>query len=277
MNLSLSRNARPESRANPAQHPSAWASGDYAVVGNALQIVSEELCDSVNLAQDQRVLDVAAGNFHASLAAARRWCDVTATDVPSDLTRRSRQRVEAESVGVRFVDGDAEALPFADQSFDAVVSAFGAMFALDQERAASEMVRVCRRGRMVGLANWTPDGFVGELFALLARHTPGGGRGHGHDACAWGTPERLSELFGVYGNVWSTRKNVAFRARTPMDWVDKLRTTYAPVIRAFALLDAAGKRELRASMLQLVGGFNRARDASMVVDAEYLEVLVMRR
>lgn len=275
MNLSLSRNARPETRANPVLHQSAWASGDYAVVGNSLQLVSEELCDSVNLAQDQRVLDVTAGNFHASMAAARRWCDVTATDVPSDLTRRSRPRVEAESVGVRFVDGDAEALPFADQSFDAVVSAFGAMFALDQERAASEMVRVCRRGRMVGLANWTPHGFVGELFKVLARYTPG--VGYGQAACAWGTSERLSELFGVYGNVWSTRKSVAFRARTPMDWVDKLRTTYAPVIRAFAVLDAAGKRDLRASMLQLVGGFNRARDASMVVDAEYLEVVVVRR
>jgi ubiquinone/menaquinone biosynthesis C-methylase UbiE len=164
MDLSLSRNARPELRVNQALQQSTWASGDYAVVGNSLQLVSEELCDSVNLAQDQRVLEVAAGNFHASMAAVRRWCDVTATDVPSDLTRRSRQRVEAESLGVRLVDGDAEALPFADQSFDAVVSAFGAMFAVDQERAASEMVRVCRRGGTVGLANWTPDGFVGELF-----------------------------------------------------------------------------------------------------------------
>ena len=275
MNLSLSRNARPEIRANPSHHQSAWASGDYAVVGNALQLVSEELCESVNLAQDQRVLDVAAGNFHASMAAARRWCDVTATTMPSDLMRRSRQRIEAEAVGVRFVDGDPEALPFADQAFDAVVSSFGAMFALDQERAASEMVRVCRRGRMVGLANWTPRGFVGELFKVLARYTPGDG--YGQASCAWGTSERLQELFGAYGNVWSTRKNVAFRARTPMDWVDKLRATYAPVIRAFGVLDAGGKRDLRASLLQLVNGFNRATDASMVVDAEYLEVVVTRR
>ncbi|HUQ09873.1 MAG TPA: methyltransferase domain-containing protein [Steroidobacteraceae bacterium] len=276
MNLSLSRNARPELRVSQAHQQSAWASGDYAVVGNALQIVSEELCDSVNLCQEQRVLDVAAGNFHAALAAARRWCDVTATDVPSDLTRRSRQRIEAESVGVRFADGDAEALPFGDQSFDAVMSSFGAMFAVDQERAASEMVRVCRRGHRIGLANWTPDGFVGQLFDLLARFAPAGGAA-GRASCAWGTRERLQELFGVYGHVDSDVKNVAFRARTPMDWVDKLRATYAPVLRAFAVLDADGKRDLRAQMLSLVSEFNRAKDSSMVVDAQYLEVVVLRR
>ncbi len=276
MHLSLSRNARPQLRVSQALQQTTWASGDYAVVGNALQIVSEELCDSVNLCQDQRVLDVAAGNFHASMAAARRWCDVTATDVPSDLTKRSRQRIEAESVGVRFADGDAEALPFADQSFDAVISSFGAMFALDQERAASEMVRVCRRGRMIGLANWTPDGFVGQLFGLLARMAPASGAA-GRVSCAWGTPARLQELFGVYGQVDSSVKNVAFRARTPMDWVDKLRATYAPVARACASLDAAGKRDLRAAMLELVAEYNRAKDASMVVDAQYLEVTVLRR
>jgi SAM-dependent methyltransferase len=275
MSLSLSRNARPQLRADPALQQSCWASGDYAVVGNALQLVGEELCDSVNLCQDQRVLDVAAGSFHASLAAARRWCDVTATDVPSDLARRSRQRIEAESAGVRLVDGDAEALPFADQSFDAVLSSFGAMFAQDQERAASEMVRVCRRGHRIGLANWTPEGFVGQLFDLLARHSPGAAAGLA--SCAWGTPSRLRELFGVYGEVQGAAKTVAFRARTPMDWVDKLRASHAPVVRAFAALDAGGKRALRAALLELVAGFNRAGESGMVVDAEYLEVTVLRR
>lgn len=275
MNLSLSRNARSTPRVSEAQRQAAWASADYAGVGNALQIVSEELCETVNLCQEQRVLDVAAGGFHASMAAARRWCDVTATDVPSDLGRRSRARLEAEAVGVRFVDGDAEALPFADQSFDAVLSSFGAMFALDQERAASEMVRVCRRGRMVGLANWTPDGFVGQLFKVLAQFSPDTGTGHAF--CAWGTPDRLQELFGVYGYVESNVKNVAFRARTPMDWVDRLRASHAPVLHAFDVLDTAGKRNLRGALLELVGRFNRARDASMVLDAQYLEVVVQRR
>ena len=275
MSLSLSRNApRLDLRAIKADQQSAWASGDYAVVGNALQIVSEELCESVKLCQDQRVLDVAAGNYHAGIAAARRWCDVTATDVPSDLPHAGRMRLEAESAGVRFVDGDAEALPFADQSFDAVISSFGAMFAQDQERAASEMVRVCRRGRFVGLANWTPEGFVGQLFEVLAEFVPGA---LGRVACAWGTRTRLHELFGVYGGVHSSVKKVAFRARTPMDWVDKLRTSHVAVVRAFALQDAERKRALRGRLLELVERFNRAEDGSMLVDAEYLEVVVQRR
>jgi SAM-dependent methyltransferase len=275
MSLSLSRNApRLDLRAIKADQQSGWARGDYAVVGNALQIVSEELCESVKLCQDQRVLDVAAGSYHAAVAAARRWCDVTATDVPSDLSRRGAARVEAESSGVRFVDGDAEALPFADQSFDAVVSSFGAMFAQDQERAASEMVRVCRRGRLVGLANWTPGGFIGQLFEVLAAFAPGA---KGQVACAWGTRTRLHELFGVYGGVHSSVKMVAFRARTPMDWVDKLRSSHAPVVRAFALQDSARKQVLRGRLLELVEEFNRAKDGSMRVDAEYLEVVVQRR
>jgi SAM-dependent methyltransferase len=273
MNVSLSRNSR---RIDPqlAHQQSAWASGDYAVVGNALQIVSEELCETVNLCDGQRVLDVAAGNYHASMAAARRWCDITATEVPSDLTRRSRQRLEAESVGVRFIDGDAEALPFGDQSFDAVVSSFGAMFAQDQDRAASEMVRVCRRGRLIGMANWTPRGFVGQVFRTLAGFVPGG---QPQSACDWGTPDRLQDLFGAYGEVDCTVKNVAFRARTPMDWVDKLRASHAPVVRAFAIQDAPGKKALRDALLELVARFNRAKDSSMLVDAEYLEVVVCRR
>lgn len=275
MNLSLSRNGKREKAESQVHQRASWASGDYAVVGNALQIVSEELCETVNLCQDERVLDVTAGNFHASLAAARRWCEVTATDYASDLSNRSPQRAEASGIGVRILDGDAEALPFADQSFSAVLSAFGAMFAADQERAASEMIRVCRRGRRVGMANWTPGGFIGQLFATIARHAPHATSGA--SPFAWGTQQRLEELFGVYGSVWATSKHVALRARTPMDWVDKLRASYAPVLRTFAQLDTAQQKSLRGDLLELVGRFNRARDATMVVDAEYLEVVVTRR
>ena len=274
--LSLSRNVpRIDHREAVVRQRTAWASGDYAVAGNALQIVSEELCETVNLCQDERVLDVAAGNFHASLAAARRWCEVTATDYASDLSSRSRQRAEAAAIGVRFVDADAEALPFADQSFSAVVSAFGAMFAADQERAASEMIRVCRRGRRLGLANWTPGGFIGQLFATVARHAPQANSGS--SPFAWGTEERLEELFGAYGSVDASTKHVALRARTPMDWVDKLRAGYAPVLKVFASLDSARQKSLRGDLLELVTRFNRAKDSTMVVDAEYLEVVVTRR
>ncbi|HEY6123911.1 MAG TPA: methyltransferase domain-containing protein [Steroidobacteraceae bacterium] len=247
---------------------------DYAVVGNALQVVSEELCETVNLCQDQRVLDVATGNFNAALAAARRWCDVTATDHASDLLDRRRQRLEAESTGVRIVDGDVDGLPFGDQSFDAVLSCFGAMYAADQERAASEMIRVCRRGGQVGLANWTPDGFIGQLFRMVSRHAPSGAAAM---TCDWGTQGRIDELFGAYGNVEAVARRIAFRCRTPMDWVDKLRAVYLPVHGIFATLDADRKRALRSELLELVAKFNRATDGSMVVDAAYLEVTITRR
>jgi ubiquinone/menaquinone biosynthesis C-methylase UbiE len=275
MNAVLSRNApRIDHRAVIARRHLPYASMDYAVTGNALQLVSEELCETVNLCQDRRVLDVATGNFDAALAAARRWCEVTAVDHSSDATPRSRERREAESAGVRIVDGDVDGLPFADQSFDAVMSCFGAMFAADQERAASEMIRVCRRGGQVGLTNWTPDGFIGQLFKTVVRHAPQGAIA---TPCDWGTRERIEELFSAYGNIEFDTKRVAFRSRAPMDWVDKLRTSYLPVAGIFASLDAGRKRSLRSELLELVGKFNRAKDGAMVVEAGYLEVAITRR
>jgi ubiquinone/menaquinone biosynthesis C-methylase UbiE len=200
---------------------------------------------------------------------------VTAADHASDLQHRGRQRMEAESIGVRIVDGDVDGLPFGDQSFDAVLSCFGAMFAADQDRAASEMIRVCRRGGQVALANWTPDGFIGQMLKIVSRHAPQGEAVA--TPCDWGTSRRIEELFGCYGNIWLTRKQVAFRFRTPMDWVDKLRTAYLPVAGIFATLDASHKRALRSELLELVAEFNRAGDGTMVVDAAYLEVTIKRR
>lgn len=275
MSLSLSRNVPRIVKDAQVRQLTSWASGDYAVAGNALQIVGEELCETVNLCQDERVLDVAAGSFHAAFAASRRWCDVTATDYATDLANRGRQRAEAVAAGVQLVDGDAEALPFPDQSFSAVISAFGAMFAADQERAASEMIRVCRRGRRLGLANWTPEGFIGQLFHTIGRLVPQATCGP--EPFQWGVPGRLEELFGAYGSVEACRKRVALRARTPMEWVDKLRASYAPVLKAFAQLDAARQKALRGELLELVTKFNRAKDSTMLVDAEYLEVVVTRR
>jgi ubiquinone/menaquinone biosynthesis C-methylase UbiE len=271
MNLSLSRNApRIDHRAIKVRQQSAWASADYAVVGNALQIAGEELCETMDLYQDVRVLDVAVGNGHASMAAARRWCDVTSTDFAADVANRG----QAENLGVRFVDGDAEDLPFADQSFDAVVSTFGAMFAADQERAASEMIRVCRRGGTVGLTNWTPDGFIGQLFRLVDCHAT---TTAGSAPFLWGTHDRLWELFGAYGRIEALPKRAVFRYRAPADWVEKFRASYVPVLRAFATLDAGKQRSITREVLELVTRFNRAKDQTMVVEADYLEVIVTRR
>lgn len=276
MNVSLSRNApRVNQWTVRSRQQAAWAGGDYAAVGSALQLVSEELCETMNLYQESRVLDVSAGNNHASLAAARRWCDVTCTDSAPDLRDRHSTRLEARNLGVRFVDGDADALPFGDQSFDAVLSTFGAMFALDQDRASGELIRVCRRGGQVGLANWTPHGFIGELFRLIGSHT--GSAGANLAAFDWGTNACLARLFGAYGRIESVVKKVSFRARTPAEWVDRFRSSYGPVLKSLAALDAERQRALRGDLLELVARFNRTKNGSMVVDAEYLEVVITRR
>ena len=150
----------------------AWSTGDYAVVGTTLQIVGESLCEALDLRAGARVLDVAAGNGNATLAAARRWCDVTSTDYVPSLLEAGRRRAEAEGHLVTFREADAESLPFDDGAFDVVLSTFGVMFTPDQEQAARELARVCRPGGRIGLANWTPDGFVGQLFKLIGRYVP---------------------------------------------------------------------------------------------------------
>jgi len=265
MNAVLSRNAsRVAHRVIESRERSLWVGADYAAAGSVLQMVAEELSETVNLCQGERVLDVAVGNYCASIAAARRWCEVTATDY-RELSGAGAQRTETVALGATLVEAEAENLPFGDQSFDAVVSTFGAMFAADQERAASEMIRVCRRGQRVGLANWTPQGFIGQLFALLGEYAP---RSSDLRApFAWGTETRLDELFGVYGNVEIVRKKVAIRARTPADWTRALRTSY-PAVQQAPVLD---------NLLELVAKFNRATDGSMIADAEYLEVAITRR
>lgn len=254
----------------------AWSSGDYAIIGTTLQIVGEELCEALDLRSGQKVLDVAAGNGNVSLAAARRWCDVVATDYVPALLDRARERAAAERLNIAFHEADAEALPFSDESFDVVVSTFGVMFTPDQEQAAAELVRVCKPGGKIGLANWTPEGFVGQLFKTIGKHVPppAGAR----SPALWGTRARLAELFEPHAaSIRAQPRNFVFRYRSPEHWLETFKSYYGPVLKAFAALQPAQQAVLDQELMELIERFNRSGDPSMVVPSEYLEVVITRR
>jgi ubiquinone/menaquinone biosynthesis C-methylase UbiE len=269
------QSVQPDLKAMKSRQQGAWAAGDYAVVGTTLQIVGEELCEALDLRADQRVLDVAAGNGNVSLAAARRWCDVVATDYVPGLLDRARERAQAERLSIAFQEADAEALPFADESFDVVVSTFGVMFTPDQDRAAAELLRVCKSGGKIGLTNWTPDGFIGQLFKTIGKYMPpsAGVR----SPALWGKRERLDELFGQKAaSIQATQKHYVFRYRSPEHWLDVFRTFYGPVLKTFAALSPDAQGNLEKDMLRLAAEFNRADDGTMVVPGQYLEVVIVR-
>ncbi len=253
----------------------AWSSGDYAVVGTTLQIVGENLCEALDLHAGQRVLDVAAGNGNVSLAAARRWCDVVATDYVPKLLDRARERADAERLRIEFREADAEALPFADESFDVVVSTFGVMFTPDQDRAAAELARVCRRGGKIGLANWTPEGFIGQLFKCVGQHVapPPAIK----SPLLWGTTERIEELFGPHAaSIAMMKRDFVFRYRSPEHWLEIFKSYYGPLVKAFATLAPPAQGALWRDLLALVDRHNRSGDASVVIPSGYLEVIITR-
>src|SRR6187431_2741137 len=258
---------RPELEALKARQQAAWSSGDYAVVGTTLQIVGEQLCETLDVRSGERVLDVAAGNGNASLAAARRWCDVVATDYVPALLDRARRRADAEGLRMAFHEADAEALPFSDERFDVVVSTFGVMFTPDQDRAAAELIRVCKRGGKIGLANWTPEGFIGQLFRTLGKYLPPpvGAK----SPALWGTRTRIAEMFGPSAaSIKAERRYFTFRYRSPMHFLDVFRTYYGPTLKAFAALDETNQRRLADDILQLIASMNRAEDGTMVLPSE---------
>jgi ubiquinone/menaquinone biosynthesis C-methylase UbiE len=262
-------------KALKTRQQAAWSSGDYAVVGTTLQIVGEELCEALDVRAGHKVLDVAAGNGNASLAAARRGCDVVATDYVPTLLERARERAAAERLDIEFREADAEALTFPDQTFDAVVSTFGVMFTPDQDRAASELVRVCKRGGKIGLANWTPEGFIGQLFKTIGKYVPppAGAK----SPALWGTRARIAELFEPHAtSVKSAQRNFVFRYRSPSHWLDVFKTCYGPMLKTFAALEPPAQAALARDLISLVGRFNRSGDDSMVVPSEYLEIVITR-
>ena len=257
-----------------ARQQAMWASGDFAVIGTTIQIVGELLCEGVDLRAGERVLDVAAGNGNATLAAARRFARVTSTDYVPALLERGRRRAEAEGLDVAFEVADAEALPYPDASFDVVLSTFGVMFAPDHEQAASEMMRVCRPGGRIGLASWTPAGFLGKLFRVVAGYVPPipGVR----SPLLWGTDAHAQELFGGAAAITQTVRHFAFRYRSPEHWVEVFRTYYGPVHKAFAALDADRQRALEADLIALLRQSDRGGASGLVVPGEYLETVIAR-
>lgn len=259
-----------------ARQQGAWSSGDYAVVGTTLQIVGEQLCEALDLSSGKKVLDVAAGNGNVTLAAARRWCDVVSTDYVPSLLERGRLRAAAEGLSVKFEEADAEALPFAEASFDVVVSTFGVMFTPNQDKAAAELLRVCKSGGKIGLANWTPEGFIGQLFKTLGKYLPppAGAK----SPALWGTETRIREMFGPAAvSIKAERLNFNFRYRSPEHFLDVFKNYYGPMLKAFAALDAANQHGLRNDLLALIARMNRAEDGTMIVPSEYLEIVIAKR
>ena len=262
--------ATPDYSAIKQRQQAMWATGDYAVVGTTLQIVGERLCEAVDLRAGERVLDVAAGNGNATLAAARHFANVTSTDYVGALLDRGRERAAAERLVITFQEADAEALPFSDGSFDVALSTFGVMFAPDQEKAAREMSRVVRKGGRIGLANWTPDGFIGQLFKTIGKHVPppAGVK----SPALWSTEARLAELFPGH-QMKTSRQVFNFRYRSPTHWLEVFKTYYGPANRALASLDAARGAALEADILDLLKRMNRDQD-TLIVPSEYLEAVI---
>jgi SAM-dependent methyltransferase len=263
----------PDLAAVKAKQQAAWGSGDYAVVGTTLQIVGESVCEAVDLRSNQRVLDVAAGNGNATLAAARRFADVVSTDYVGSLLERGRERAKADRLPVTFQEADAEKLPFEDASFDVVLSTFGVMFTPNQEQAAKELVRVCKRGGKIGLANWTPESFIGRLFKTIGRYIP---PAPGVKSPAlWGNRAHLDGLFAG-AKVDAQSRHFNFRYKSADHMLDIFRTYYGPMHKAFGALDAKGQAGLEADIRALMAEFNVAKDGTLVIPSEYLEVVVTK-
>ena len=270
------RHPLPDFAAIKQRQQATWASGDFAVIGTTLQIVGEQLAEAIDIRSGEQVLDVAAGNGNATLAAARRFADVTSTDYVPALLEKGRERARAEGLNVQFQVADAEALPFPDASFDVVLSTFGAMFAPQHDRVASELLRVLRRNGRIGMANWTPEGFIGQLFKVVGAHVPppAGVR----SPALWGTDAHLADLFAAGAvEIQSTRKLFNFRYRSPAHWLQVFRDYYGPTHKAFAALDSNGQLALEREVLALIARHNIGGERGMVVPAEYLEVIIRKR
>jgi len=259
-----------------ARQQATWSSGDFAVIGTTLQIVGETLAEAADVRAGERVLDVAAGNGNATLAAARRFAEVTSTDYVAALLDKGARRAAAEGLSVTFQVADAEDLPFESGTFDVVLSTFGAMFTPDHTRPAREMLRVLRPGGRIGLANWTPEGFIGQLFKVVGAYIP---PPQGLKSPAlWGTEPHIVELFGPQAEIIRcARKNFNFRYFSSAHWIHIFRKFYGPTLKAFAALDAERQVQLERDITALLERFNAGGPDTLIVPGEYLEVVIVKR
>ena len=265
----------PDYTAIKQRQQATWASGDYSIIGTTLQIVAESLAEAADIQAGAAVLDVAAGNGNATLAAARRFAQVTSTDYVPALLDKGRQRALAEGQQVRFQVADAEQLPYDDDSFDVVLSTFGVMFAPDHSRCAREMLRVLRTDGRIGLASWTPQGFIGRLFKIIGAHvtSPAGVK----SPTLWGTEPHVVELFGSQAvEIRCERRTFNFRYRSAAHWLQIFRDYYGPMLKAFAALNAAGQRALERDIVMLLDELNIAGKKSLAIPSEYLEVIIIK-
>jgi SAM-dependent methyltransferase len=254
----------------------SWSAGEYLVIGATITMVGELLCEAVDLRSGQEVLDVATGTGNTALAAARRFCKVTGIDYVPRLLEQARKRAESEGLQVTFRKGDAENIPFQDASFDVMLSTFGCMFAPDQEKTASELIRVCRSKGKIGLANWVPDGMVGEVLSTSGKYVPppSGLK----PPTLWGTRERLEELFGNrVSSMQIIRRSFAFRYPSAEYWLQFNRTHLGPMSKTFEKLDEEGKNRLAEDLLAVVKRFNRSGDETIVATSDYLEIVAVKK
>ncbi|NNG24727.1 class I SAM-dependent methyltransferase [Telluria aromaticivorans] len=266
----------PDFAAIKQRQQATWASGDFAIIGVTLQIVGESLAEAADIHAGERVIDIAAGNGNATLAAARRFAHVTSTDYVPALLEKGRARAAAEGLAVDFREADAEALPFHDGSFDVALSTFGIMFAPDHARSASEMMRVVRPGGRIGIANWTPDGFIGTLFKTVGKYVPP--PAGLTPPPRWGTEDYLRQLFGSSAaSIRAERKMFNMRYGSTAHWLQVFRDYYGPVHKAFNALDPAGQQALQGEIVALLERFNVSGDDSLVVPCEYLEAVIIKR
>lgn len=263
----------PDYDAIKAKQNAVWSAGDYAIVGSTLQIVGEQLCAALDATPNAKFLDVAAGNGNVTIAAARRWCDVTSTDYVPALLESGRRRADANGMSINYKVADAENLPFEDGSYDFVASSFGVMFTPNQAKSASEMARVCRKGGKIGLANWTPESFIGDVFKLVGRFVPPPA-GLSSPAL-WGTEDRLQEFFGgIAENIRIEKKIFDFRYKSVDHFIDVFSTYYGPTLKVLEALDEAGRARFTGELRDLLGSWNEATDGTLSIPSEYLEVVV---